>query len=185
MCIRDSHDAFSFHLMEQYFTPFCELLGISREEFFRLGRVPGTADTAFSITVLGLQMSNHRNGVSRRHGKISRRMWGHVWPETPEEKVPIMAVTNGVHVPTWIAHEMRRLFAKYLGPDWMAHHDDPTLWERMADIPDAELWHTHVALKRKLLGYINERTRHQWIQGQIEPAQVLACLLYTSPSPRD
>jgi len=168
------HDTFPFHLMEKYFTPFCELLGISREQFLRLGCAPGTADTAFNMTALGLQMSGHRNGVSRRHGETSRRMWAYVWPEVPEDKIPITAVTNGIHAPTWIAPEMRQLYAKYLGPDWVAHHDDPALWERIADIPDQDLWNTRVSLKRKLLGYVNERTRLQWIQGRIDPSQVLA-----------
>jgi starch phosphorylase len=83
-------------------------------------------------------------------------------------------VTNGIHVPTWIASEMRALYSKYLGPDWVAHHDDPTLWERVADIPDPELWNIRMALKRKLFGYMNERARRLWIQGRIEPSQVLA-----------
>src|SRR5438552_13201779 len=74
------HDAFPFHLMEKYFTPFCELLQINREDFLRLGCAPGTVDTAFNMTVLGLQMSGYRNGVSRRHGEVARRMWGYVWP---------------------------------------------------------------------------------------------------------
>ena len=168
------HDAFPFHLMEKYFTPFCELLGISREEFLRLGCAPGTMETAFNMTVLGLQLSGHRNAVSHRHGEISRRMWAFVWPGTPKDKIPITSVTNGIHVPTWIAPEMREVYSKYLGPDWMARHDDPALWERLADIPDHTLWNTRMALKRKLLGYVNERARSQWIQRRIDPSQVLA-----------
>ena len=168
------HDAFPFHLMEKYFTPFCELLQISREDFLRLGCAPGTVDTAFNMTVLGLQMSGYRNGVSRRHGEVARSMWGYVWPGVPEEQVPITSITNGIHVPTWIAPEMRQLYAKYLGPDWVARHDDPAMWERIGDIPDQELWNTHLALKRKLLGYINEEARLRWIQGKMDPAQILA-----------
>src|SRR5213594_4078121 len=168
------HDAFPFHLMEKYFTPFCELLQISREDFLRLGCAPGTVDTAFNMTVLGLQMSGYRNAVSRQHGEVARRMWGYVWPGVPEEQVPISSITNGIHVPTWIAPEMRQLYAKYLGPDCVVRHDDPTLWERVADIPDQELWNTHLSLKRKLLGYSNEQARLRWIQGEMDPAQVLA-----------
>ena len=168
------HDVFPFHLMEKHFTPFCDLLGVTREEFLRLGCAPGTAETAFNMTVLGLQLSGHRNGVSRRHGEISRRMWSYVWPELPVEKVPITSITNGIHVPTWIAPEMRQLYAKHLGPDWVARQDDPALWERIADIPDPELWNTRMLLKRNLLGFMAERARLQWIHGKIEPSQVLA-----------
>jgi len=124
--------------------------------------------------VLGLQMSGYRNAVSRQHGEVARRMWGYVWPGVPEEQVPISSITNGIHVPTWIAPEMRQLYAKYLGPDWVGRHDDLTLWERVVDIPDQELWNTHLALKRKLLGYSNEQARLRWIQGEMDPAQVLA-----------
>lgn len=168
------HDAFSFHLMEKYFTPFCEFLQVGREEFMRLGCSPGSPDTAFNMTVLGLRMSGFRNGVSQLHGEIARRMWAHVWPGTPMPQIPISSITNGVHVPTWIAPEMRQLYAKYLGPDWVAHHEDPALWERISEIPDQDLWRMRVSLKRKLLGYVNERARRQWIQGHIDPSQVLA-----------
>jgi starch phosphorylase len=168
------HDAFPFHLMEKYFTSFCNLLQISREEFLQLGCAPGTVDTAFNMTVLGLQLSGHRNGVSRRHGEVSRRMWSYLWPGVPEEKVPITAITNGIHVPTWIAPEMRHLYAKHLGPDWADRSDDPVLWERVMDIPDQDLWNTRLVLKRKLIAYIHEKARLKWIQGQMDPAQILA-----------
>ena len=168
------HDAFPLSLMEKYFTPFCTSLSISREQFMQFGFVPGSNETAFNMTVLALQLSGHRNAVSRRHGETSRQMWSHLWPGTPPEEVPIVSVTNGVHVPTWVAPEMRQLYAKYLGPDWVAHHNDPALWERVADIPDGELWNTRLALKLKLLGHINEGVRRRWIHGQLDPSQVLA-----------
>ncbi len=168
------HDAFPFHLMEKYFTSFYSLLQISREELLQLGCAPGTVNTAFNMTVLGLQLSGHRNGVSRRHGEVSRRMWSYLWPGVPEEKVPITAITNGIHVPTWIAPEMRHLYAKHLGPDWADRADDPVLWERVMDIPDQDLWNTRLVLKRKLIAYIHEKARLNWIQGQMDPAQILA-----------
>jgi len=168
------HDAFPFHLMEKYFTTFTEQLGISREQFLQLGCAPGGNDAAFNMTVLGLQMSGFRNGVSVLHGEISRRMWRHLWPEIPDSKVPITSVTNGIHLPTWIAPEMRQLYAKYLGPGWESRQDDPAVWERIGEIPDADLWNTRLALKRKLLGYINEGARRHWIDGRMDPSQVLA-----------
>ena len=168
------HDVFPFHLMEKYFTPFCEELGVTREDFLRLGCAPGATETAFNMTVLGLQMSGQRNGVSGLHGEVSRRMWASVWPDIPTERIPITAITNGIHTPTWIAPEMRRLYAKHLGPNWVARQDDPILWERIADIPDADLWATRMALKHKLIGYLAARARLKWIQGTIEPSQVLA-----------
>jgi starch phosphorylase len=168
------HDTFPFTMMEKYFMPFCTSLGIGREQFLELGRAPGSNDAAFNMTVLALQLSGHRNGVSCVHGEISRRMWAHLWPGMSPEKVPIGSVTNGIHVPTWIAPEMRKLYAKYIGPDWMVRHEDPTLWERVADIPDIELWDVRLSLKRKLLWHVNECARQRWIHGEVDPTQVLA-----------
>jgi glycogen phosphorylase len=168
------HDTFPFAFMDKYFTSLYTQMGISREQFLQLGCTEGVQDPAFNMTVLALNLSDHRNAVSRLHGETSRQMWRHLWPDRPVEKVPITSVTNGVHVPTWIAPEMRQLYSKYLGPDWIARHDDPALWERITDIPDLELWNVHLALKRKLLGYMNECARRRWIDGQVDPSQVLA-----------
>jgi starch phosphorylase len=126
------------------------------------------------MTVLAMQLSGHRNGVSSVHGEISRQMWQHLWPGVPEDKVPIGSVTNGIHVPTWIAPEMRRLYAKYMAPDWMLHHENATLWERLGDIPDTELWNVRLVLKRKLLAHVNGCARERWIDGEVDPTQVIA-----------
>ncbi|MGH9766641.1 MAG: alpha-glucan family phosphorylase, partial [Blastocatellia bacterium] len=96
-----------------------------------------------------------------------------MWPELAEDDVPITSVTNGVHTPTWIAPEMDKLFSKYLGHAWRDHHDDPTLWERVHDIPDAELWNVHQQLKHNLLNFMRERVRHDWITEAAGPVRVL------------
>jgi starch phosphorylase len=168
------HDAFPLSLMEKYFAHFYTELGISREQFLSLGFPPDGNDNAFNMTILALQLSGRRNAVSRTHGNTSRRMWKTLWPGLPEDQIPITSVTNGVHVPTWIAPEMRQLYSKYLGPDWINRHDDPAVWERIADIPDVELWQVRNVLKRKLLAHVNERVRRRWIHGQVDPSQVLA-----------
>ncbi len=168
------HDAFPFAMMEKYFTQFYTGLGIGREQFLELGRARGSNDSTFNMTVLAMQLSGHRNGVSSLHGEISRQMWRHLWPGVSEDKVPIGSVTNGIHVPTWIAPEMRRLYAKYIAPDWMSHHENATLWERLGDIPDTELWNVRLVLKRKLLAHVNGSARERWINGEVDPTQVLA-----------
>jgi starch phosphorylase len=104
-----------------------------------------------------------RNGVGQMHGRVSRAMWRSLWPELTEDEVPITSVTNGVHTPTWIAPEMDKLFLKYLGHDWLDHHDNPTLWERIHDIPDKELWDVRLQLKHKMLNFMRERVRRDWI----------------------
>ncbi len=167
------HDVFPFHLMDKYFYGFWERLGITREEFLALGWHAEPWGEAFNMTVLALRLAGQFNGVSKLHGKVSRQMWQHIWPGRTEDEVPITSVTNGVHVPGWTAGEMRYIFNKYLGADWEEHHDDPVLWERLADVPDEELWRVHVTLKAKLMSYLRSRARRAWVDGMCDPTEVL------------
>jgi starch phosphorylase len=164
------HDAFPLHLMDEYFGRFWQDVGISREQFLGLGEYHGR----FNMTVLALRLSGRRNGVSHLHGQVSRRMWQSVWPDRPVEDVPIGAITNGVHVASWISTSLKDLFTEYLGDDWQERHDDPELWDRLGDIPDEVLWATHQHLKEKLLAFIDQRTRERWRGGQMQASQVLA-----------
>ena len=169
------HDAFPFQLVEHHFGGYWEALGLDRESFLSLGGYPdGYGGANFNMTALALRMAGRRNGVSRLHGQVSRHMWQGMWPELPEAEVPITSVTNGVHIPTWVAPEMDRLYDKYLGHDWLRQQDESTLWERVLDIPDEDLWVLHMRLKYKLLGFIRERARDEWIRNGTDPAHALA-----------
>ncbi|MCA9900094.1 MAG: alpha-glucan family phosphorylase [Ardenticatenaceae bacterium] len=167
------HDAFGFHLVEQYFNGYWDELGINREHFLSLGGHEEEWGMAFNMTVLALKLSGQSNGVSKLHGEVSRKMWQEVWPTNSVEDVPISSITNGVHVSTWIAGEMHNIFDKYLGPGWLAKQDDPTIWQRLAEVPDRELWQVHLDLKRKLMSYLRERVRRRWVNGSNDPTQVL------------
>ncbi|TET55539.1 MAG: alpha-glucan family phosphorylase, partial [Anaerolineales bacterium] len=175
------HDVFPFHLIEKYFHTYWERLGLDGEQFLQLGCCDGERQ-GFNMTVLALRMSGRRNGVSRLHGKVSRRMWQSVWPEAAEEDVPIEHVTNGIHVPSWVGEAMNRLFRKHLGPDWLDRHDDAALWERVMDVPDEELWAAHQHLKRKLMTLIRERARRRRMEGQMDAEQVLCAGTFLDPA---
>jgi len=164
------HDAFPIHMMEKHFAGYWDELKISKQEFMDLGRF----GDSFNMTVLALRMTKWRNGVSHLHGRVTRRMWQVVWPELKEDQVPITAVTNGVHAPTWIASELGELFDRYLGPEWVERHDDIPFWNRIMDIPDEELWNVHQRLKQKMLAFVRERARGRWTEDRIEPKQVIA-----------
>jgi starch phosphorylase len=166
------HDVFPFHLVERYFHNYWPRLGLSREAFLELGCANEDC-RGFNMTVLALHMSGRCNGVSKLHGEVSRRMWQVVWPEKPVDEIPISYVTNGVHVPSWIGDAMNRIYRKYLRPDWMDGQDDPTLWERIVDVPDAELWAAHMHLKRKLMTLIRERARRGRLERRVDAEQVL------------
>jgi len=164
------HDAFPFYLMDEYFGRFWQQMDISREHFLSLGEYHGR----FNMTVLALRLAGKTNGVSQLHGQVSRRMWQPVWPDRPAEEVPIGAITNGVHVPSWISTALKDLLGEYLGEDWVERHDDPTLLDGLFDIPDEKLWALHCELKAKLFAFVDTRTRQRWREGQMGADQVLA-----------
>ena len=167
------HDVFPIHLVEKYFSGYWEPLGVKKETFFVLGRDEATGGRAFNMTAFALRMAGKTNGVSKLHGGIARKMWRGLYPDLREEEVPISHVTNGVHVPTWIAQEMGDLYDKYLGHDWVKRQDDPEMWQRVRDIPDEEFWAARQNLKRKLLGAMRGRSQDRWASGGAEAQQLL------------
>jgi starch phosphorylase len=168
------HEVFPLSLVEKYFHSYWESLGINRETFLELGRQDGTSEQTFNMTMLSLKMADHRNAVSQLHGKVTRRMWHGLWPEVKEDEVPISHITNGIHVPTWVAREMGRLYEKHLGQDVSKRYDDTTLRELVLNIPDEELWAVHQILKRKLIGAMVERARQCSTERECKARQVLA-----------
>jgi len=168
------HDIFAAQLIEKYFHNYWGSLGIDQGKFLRLGQGNGVGDQAFNMTILALTTADKCNAVSQLHGTASRRMWHVLWPDVKEDDVPITYVTNGIHVPTWVASEMGLLFIKYLGEDWVERQDDPELWERIMDIPDEEMWTARQLLKRRLKGAMLGWAQQRWSEAEVQPQQVLA-----------
>jgi starch phosphorylase len=167
------HSIFPFSLMDKYFRHCYPFLGLSREEFLKMGIDPKEPGAGFNMTAFSLRVSNYHNGVSKRHGEVARRMWQALWPDKKEEDVPIEAITNGIHVPTWIEPKMEILFNKYLGSDWLKDHDNPNIWRLIDEIPDSELWQVHYWLKMKLINFIREQARKRWIENRVNPVNVI------------
>ncbi len=137
---------------------FVEELGISRDAFYGLGRKhPQDRDEPAGFTPLALRTSRIANGVSRRHGAVSRAMWKPIWPERALENVPIRHVTNGVHTTTWMAGPMQAVLDEHLGSDWRTHLADPALWERIDAIPDEVIWNVRCELRGRLIDYVREK----------------------------
>ncbi|MEP6706767.1 MAG: alpha-glucan family phosphorylase [Pyrinomonadaceae bacterium] len=152
------HDEFDRPLLERCFgTPAMTALGLTTDEFLRLGQIASANnDAAFGLTPLALRMCRSTNAVSRKHGEVSRSLWQKLWPDLDAADVPITSVTNGVHAPTWVAPLIRTLFEKYLGQDWT--RKDAGVWaEGIERIPDQELWWVHGLLKQKLVAFIRHR----------------------------
>jgi starch phosphorylase len=176
------HDVFPFPLMEKYFHSYWPALGLDHDSFLQLGIHPKEPHAGFNMTAFALRMSGYCNGVSKRHAEMARRMWHSLWPELPEDKVPIDHITNGIHVPTWIEPKMELLFNKYLGPNWLEDHDNPVIWDLIDNIPDEELWKTHYWLKLKLIDAIRERSRQRWAENRVSPSIIMAGGTLLDPS---
>ena len=137
---------------------FVKLLGLEPETALALGRRHPSSAESFGLTQLALRTSRFANGVSRLHGRVARAMWRELWPDRPVDEVPIGYVTNGVHLPTWMAPSMRRLLARYLGPDFEQRAADPAVWARVDEIPDEELWTLRRELRGALVRYVQDKS---------------------------
>src|SRR5215471_5497070 len=156
------HDRFHPGLLEEHLGPLRDAIGITHEELMGLGREnPSNPHEEFCMTVLGLRLSRRANAVSALHGEVSRAMWTGLYPGKTEDAVPIGHITNGVHVPTWLAPQMFRLYDRYLGAGWHQHSGEARIWEGIENVEDAELWETHLSLKSRLLEFVRRRAVEQ------------------------
>ncbi len=168
------HDAFPMPMVESYLSGLWGDLGASRERFLELGEFDNGAGPQFNMTALAMRSAACINGVSQLHGEVTKRMWRSIWPERQADDLPVAFVTNGVHVPTWMSSELARVLARYLGHDWLEHHDDQTVCDRVLDIPDEELWAARVALRSYLFQFVRERARQRWTSEGGAAARVVA-----------
>jgi glycogen phosphorylase len=156
------HDRFDGGLIEEHLGPLRDELGISFDQLMGLGRVePKNESETFCMTVLGLKLSRRANAVSSLHGHVSRRMWAHLWPWRVEEEIPIGHITNGVHVPSWLAWQMQQLYDRHFPPNWFDRMGEPEVWQGIHDVDPGELWETHHALKNLLLAFVRRRISRQ------------------------
>src|SRR6266702_2376519 len=158
------NDTFSYDLVDKYFGSYWGQLGLDRNQFMEVAREDHGWGPTYGMTALALRLTGQHNGVSELHGAVSRKMWQFLWPGIDSEEVPIDSITNGIHTPSWISPEMNALFKRYLGADWGDHVDEEDLWKRIIDIPDEELWQTHVQRKEALINYTRRRLRQQHLR---------------------
>jgi glycogen phosphorylase len=167
------HDRFSPDLVEEHLGPLREQLGISHENLMGFGREhPTDYGEPFCMTVLGLKLARRVNAVSSLHGEVSRAMWRGLYNDGPEDAVPIGHVTNGVHVPSWLAPQMRRLYDRHLGVGWQRESGKAHTWEAIETVDDGELWETHLSLKGQLFNFARRRAREQ-AERRKEPEKTL------------
>jgi len=157
------NDAFPLSLKDKYFKEYWESVGLSRQQFMDLGlqKTPEGFEL-FSLTILALKVAGRENGVSALHGKVSSDLWKEVWPDIPKEENPITHVTNGVHTLTWMSRDMKELLHKYIANDWYHFTSKQDMWKKVFDIPDEELWQTHMKHKKRLIEFIHESIKNQY-----------------------
>ena len=156
------HDAFDPELLINALNPLRMQLGISENKLLGLGRVdPEDKKEKFSMTVLAMKMSRHRNAVSFLHSRLTKAIWNKLWPNVSQTEVPINYITNGVHISTWLSEPMSEIYSKYLGPRWKETMDDPASWIAMERIDDIELWEKDQQLRAHLVEYIDRTIQRQ------------------------
>lgn len=159
--VEAGHDYFDADLIEEHLGPLRDQLGLTQDQLMSLGRKnPLDAGSSFCMTVLGLKLSRYANAVSSLHGKVSRRMWRDLWPHKEEEEIPIGHITNGVHVPTWMAWQIKVLFERHM-PGWSQESNNREVWSQVYNIDPGELWETHCVLKHQLIVFIRRRLIRQ------------------------
>nr|MDP9115208.1 alpha-glucan family phosphorylase [Acidobacteriota bacterium] len=151
-------DRFDAGLVREHFALYCENAGIDLDAFLALGRAAGADPSEpFSMAVLAMQTASFRNAVSRLHRQVSQEMWDYLWPSLPVWEVPIAAITNGVHLTSWIYGDLASIYDQHLQPDWRVAHNDPELWRQTAEIPASELWEAHRRRKRRMVAFVRQR----------------------------
>ena len=168
-------DRFEPELVQKHLEWMAHELGIGTRDLLALGREhEDKPEEEFCMPFLALRLSYRSNGVSKLHGEVARGMWQGYWPGVPREEVPIGHVTNGIHIRTWTSPTMAELLEQYLAPNWPEANEDDDLWNRVRDIPDAELWRVHVRRREWMIAAIRRRLRQQLKGRGAPPAEVKA-----------
>jgi starch phosphorylase len=155
-------DFFAPELMIKYFKSFYPSLKLDEEGFLALGREDvSNKKQGFSMAVLAIRLADQYNGVSQLHGEVSRNMWHNLWPNVPATEVPIRHVTNGIHTRTWLSPEILYVLDRYLGDGWLSAPTDHSVWDRVTQIPDEELWRAHERGRERLVGWVRGRLKTQ------------------------
>lgn len=177
------HDYFDESLFGKYTGGYPQMLGITWDEFIGMGRTnPEDHSERFCMSTFACNTCQEVNGVSKLHGWVSQRMFAPIWKGYYPEESHVGYVTNGVHFPTWTATEWRKVYAKYFDKNYIYDQSNESLWHAIYNVPDAEIWETRMALKKKLVNYIREKFAATWLKNQGDPSRVVALLDSITPN---
>jgi starch phosphorylase len=156
------HDIFSRELVDTVCNGYYATMGVDQDTFMGLGWNPAEDDGRFHMTAAAIRLASHVNGVSKRHGEVSREIWQPMWPGREVTHVPIGSVTNGVHLGSWMSHHVMELLDPIMGEGWETGLPEAELWDRVMELDDADVWRVHMRLKDELLRFCREQARHRW-----------------------
>ena len=177
------HDYFEESLFGKYMGGYADKLGISWDDFMGLGRTnPEDKGEKFCMSTFLCKTCQEVNGVSWLHGEVSKKMFSGIWRGYFPEESHVGYVTNGVHYPTWSAKEWKTVYNKYFDKSFLKDESNQKIWEKIYEVPDEEVWKTRVALKTKLIEYIRERFRENWLKNQGDPSRVVSLLDKINPN---
>lgn len=179
------HDHFNEGMLLSYFDSYCKDLQLDHQQLLALGRSNDDTGADFNMTTLAIHASRHHNGVSRIHGHVTSEMLQGLWPQIPAEDNPIAYVTNGVHVPTFLAPEWVDIFDRFLGFGWATQLHDKKMWGRLDAMPDHVFWSTRQHLKAQMLHLVNHRIRLQHLRNQGSESQLDRLLRLVNPDEPD
>lgn len=166
------NDIFDISLVEKYFDGYWEKLGITKEQFLKLGMPGDELEPGFNMGILALKIAGKKNGVSKLHGEVSRELFAEVWPNIAEDESPITHVTNGIHTCTWLAPNLKELFNEYLPPYWQDNIQVDSTWEKIDNIPEQKLWNAHIERKEKLIKLIKQNVTNRYVNSGIGYDQI-------------
>ncbi len=177
------HDYFEEGVFYKYMNEYAGKLGIDWHDLIGMGRTnPDDNSEKFSMSVFALNTCQEANGVSWLHGEVSKKMFSPVWQGYFPEELHVGYVTNGVHMPTWAASEWKAIYKKYLPKEWMGDQSNLAMWKPFAEIPDEIIWNTRMSLKRKMMDYIKEQFREDWMKNQGDPGRIVRALNEMNPN---
>lgn len=176
------HDYFDEGLFGRYMGEFPGKLGISWQEFIDMGRENPGSNEKFSMSVFALNTCQEANGVSWLHGKVSQRMFAPVWKGYFPDELHVGYVTNGVHMPTWASTEWKRFFAEHFDKKFLKDQSNKKYWEAIQNVTDEDIWSIRKTLKNKLIIYIKNQYKTNWLKNQGDPAKVVSILDKINPN---
>ena len=170
------HDYFEESLFGKYMSGYPAKLGISWQDFIDMGRTNPGSQEKFCMSTFALNTCQEANGVSYLHGIVSRKMFAPIWKGYFPEELHVGYVTNGVHLPTWMATEWKRYCERTFDKNFIEDQSNKAIWDPIRNVPDGEIWEIRKALKNKLIEYIKNQYRDNWLKNQSNPSKVITLM---------